>query len=279
MITSINHEHCYEGKTNVTEKSLQIVEQREVDFYGDELTAVRAADANIYVGLRQMCQSLGVDTQGQRQRINRNTVLSEGLMVCKLHTIQGERDTHMLRVDLVPLWLSGIRTSAVNEEVRPKLERFQREAAKVLWEAFQEGRLTADLDFDELLAAASSDALQAYQMAQAVVKLARNHLLLEARISQKFVQYDQRLEALETTLGNPGHYVTPDQASQISQAVKAVALALGKQTKRNEFGAVYGELYRKFGITSYKMLPARRFEEAMQFLTKWHEDASSELPF
>jgi len=44
-------------------------------------------------------------------------------------------------------------------------------------------------------------------------------------------------------------YVTPDQASQISQAVKAVALAIGKKSGRNEFGAVYGELYRKFGIT------------------------------
>ena len=42
---------------------------------------------------------------------------------------------------------------------------------------------------------------------------------------------------------------------------------LGKKSGRNEFGALYGERYRKFGITSYKMLPARRFEEAMTFLT------------
>ena len=60
----------------------------------------------------------------------------------------------------------------------------------------------------------------------------------------------------------------------MSQAVKAVALELGRKSGRNEFGAIYGELYRKFGITGYKMLPARRFEEAMRFLTEWHESVT-----
>ncbi|MCA9865044.1 MAG: ORF6C domain-containing protein [Anaerolineae bacterium] len=58
------------------------------------------------------------------------------------------------------------------------------------------------------------------------------------------------------------------------QAVKAVAIELGKKSGRNEFGALYGERYRKFGITSYKMLPARRFEEAMTFLTDWHKSVT-----
>ena len=66
---------------------------------------------------------------------------------------------------------------------------------------------------------------------------------------------------------------------QISQAVKAVAIVLGKQTKRNEFGAVYGELYRRFEITSYKRLPAARFDEAMGFLTEWHISLTGDSPF
>ena len=57
---------------------------------------------------------------------------------------RGEQQAYVIRVDLVPLLLSGISTKAVGEEVRPKLEQFQEEAAKALWEAFQEGRLTAD---------------------------------------------------------------------------------------------------------------------------------------
>jgi len=65
--------------------------------------------------------------------------------------------------------------------------------------------------------------------------------------------------------------VTEEQASQISQAVKAIALALGKASGRNEFGGFYGELYRKFGVASCRMLRARRFEEATSFLADWHQ--------
>lgn len=255
--------------------SLAIIEQREVDFYGDELTAVRSDDGQIYVAVSQMCQALGIDTQGQTRRIQRLEILADGLKgVAKLATPGGVQRGYVLRVDLVPLWLSGIRISALNEDVRPKLERFQREAARVLWEAFQQGRLTADLDFDALLAQDTPEA-QAYKMAQAVLQLARTQLLMRAQIAD----HEQRLETIESQLGNTGRNVTPDQASQISQAVKAVALALGKKSGRNEFGAVYGELYRKFGITGYKMLPARRFDEAMKFLTDWHEDITGTLPF
>jgi hypothetical protein len=64
--------------------------------------------------------------------------------------------------------------------MRPKLEKFQREAAKVLWEAFQEGRLTAD-PFEKLLQTADEGLVQAYQMAQAIVQLARNQILLDGR--------------------------------------------------------------------------------------------------
>ena len=52
---------------------------------------------------------------------------------------------------------------------------------------------------------------------------------------------EERLGRVEATLGDPGHAVTPDQASQISQAVKAVAMELSKKSSRNEYGGVHGE--------------------------------------
>ena len=262
------------------EKLLAVVEQREVTFYEDELIAVRSEDGQVYVAIRQMCSALGLDQRSQRRRIQNHTVLSDGYTGGVIMTPPGpgggggRQQAALLRVDLVPLWLSTIETTRVKEQNRPKMERFQREAAKALWEAFQQGRLTADLDFDALLAADSPEA-QAYKMAQAVLQLARNQLLMRAQLTD----HENRLETIEAQLGDTGRNVTPDQASQLSQAVKAVALAQGKKTGRNEFGAVYGELYRKFGITSYKMLPARRFEEAMKFLTAWHESLSGTVPF
>ena len=73
--------------------------------------------------------------------------------------------------------------------------------------------------------------------------------------------------------------VTPEQASQISQAVKTVAMKLSKASGRNEYGGVYGELYRKFGITSYKQLPAAKFDEAISWMNEWRESIEGDSPF
>ncbi len=253
---------------------LTVVEQKQVEFYEDELTAVRADDGQVYVAIRHMCDALGLAQRGQVLRIKRNEILMEGyeggiMMI----TPGGRQRVGMLRVDLVPLWLSGIDTSRVKEDIRDKLKRFQREAAKILWEAFQDGRLIADPTFDALLES-DSDAVQAYKMAMAVVKLARHQIILESRIDG----HDQRLEAIETELGS-GHKITPDQATSISQAVKAVARELGKQSKRNEYGGVYGELYRRYRVPSYKDLPAAKYDDAMKWLGDWLQSLTGDESF
>ena len=161
------------------------------------------------------------------------------------------------------------------------LVRYQRECYKVLNEAFQEGRLTADRTFSELIES-ETPAAQAYKMARAMMELARNQLLLEAQIETHNVRldpYERRLEDVEVTLGSAGRHVSPDQANQISQAVKAVAMKLSKASGRNEYGGVYGEMYRKFGITSYKQLPAAKFDEAMKWLNEWRENIEWDSPF
>jgi hypothetical protein len=90
---------------------------------------------------------------------------------------------------------------------------------------------------------------------------------------------DKRLELVEDILGGADRHVTPDQASQISQAVKTVAMKLSKASGRNEYGGVYGELYRKFGITSYKQLPVAKFDEAISWMNEWRESIEGDSPF
>ena len=266
----------------MSDKALVPVDQKTVEFYGDELLAIRAGDGQIYVSFRHLCNALGLDRASQVQRLNRHEILSEGYEGGAIMASPGGRQrAGVLRVDLVPLWLAGIDTKRVKPEIEDKLKRYQREAAKALWEAFQEGWLTVDPTFDELLQT-DSEAVQAYKMIQATLKLARNQILLEARLDRhdmQLINVEGRLEQVEATLGDPDRHVTPEQASQISQAVKAVAMQLSTSSGRNEYGGVYGELYRKFGITSYKLLPASRFQEAMDFLTIWHQSLVGDEPF
>jgi hypothetical protein len=261
------------------EKKLVPVEQKSVVFYEDELTAVRAKDGHVYVVLAHMCEALGIDAQGQARRIRRHKVLDNGLTWVDILSTQGDqsqrRRAQVLRVDLVPLWLSGIRANSVNEEIRPKLEKFQETAAAVLWEAFQEGRLTTDPDFDTLIQQASQDAVEAYQIAQAMVKLARNQIMLEAKLNshdELLADYGRRLETIEADLHQEERYISESQATDISQAVRAIAFEISKTSGANEYGRCWGEFYRKFGVSKYRHLPISRFDEAMTWLNAWYKD-------
>ncbi len=229
-------------------KELTIIEQQVVNFYDDELLAIQLSDGQIYVAISHMCDALGLDTQGQVRRMQRHTILSEGVTWVDILSTQVQKGTEhtqsrqlrAVRVDLVPLWLSGVRVSMVKEEIRPKLEHFQREAAKVLWQAFQEKRLTMEPDFDALLSQDTPEA-QAVQMARAILQLANNQLLMRGQLEEQAGQlaghdqalgeHAQRLETLEATLGDTGRFVTPDQASQISQGVKTVAIESGQEKR------------------------------------------------
>ena len=160
--------------------------------------------------------------------------------------------------------------------------RYQRECYKVLAEAFQEGRLTSDAGFDDLLQQASNDVVEAYQIAQAIMKLARNQVMLDARLddhSRTLEEHTRRLETIEADMHQEDRYTSESQATQISQAVKAIAIAMGKQTGRNEFGATWGEFYRKFGISKYRYLPVSKFDEAMAWLNEFYQSLTGETPF
>lgn len=106
--------------------------------------------------------------------------------------------------------------------------------------------------------------------------------MLEAQLETHTTQlgdHEKRLELVEEQLGDTKQHITPEQAMQISQAVKAVAFELGKRTKRNEYGGVYGELYQRYNINSYKFLPKSRFEDALNWLNEWLQSMISDSPF
>jgi CRP-like cAMP-binding protein len=119
--------------------------------------------------------------------------------------------------------------------------------------------------------------VQAYKIAQAIMRMAQQQIILESRVDD----HEQRIEQLESLAGNVKHHINPSQASQISQAVKAIAMELQKLSRRNEYGGVYGEFYRRFEVTSYKQLPKNRFDEAMIFLNGWYAQitGNDDVPF
>lgn len=273
----------------MTERALVPIEQKQVVFYDDEITAVLVqleGDEKVYVPIRPICDFLGVSWTGQRRRINRDAVLSEEIRSVNVTFTEPTRTRQIsmlcLPLDFVSGFLFGINPERTKPEIKDKLIRYQRECYKVLAEAFREGRLTTDPSFDELLRQASADVVEAYQIAMAIMKLAQNQVVLEARLddhSRTLADHSRRLETIEADMHQEERYITESQATQISQAIKSIAIALGKQTGKNEFGATWGEFYRKFGIAKYRYLPSSRFEEAMAWLNEVYQDLTGETPF
>lgn len=265
-------------------------DEKEVLFYDDTLTAVliitSSGEQKIYVPVKPLAEALGLSWPGQYERIQRDEVLAsetELIRVTRINSRAGNPQELCLPLELIPGWLFGINVSRVKSDMKDKIIRYRRECYKVLYEAFQEGRLTnLDASVEDLLQS-DSPAAQAYKMAQAMMNLARNQLLLEAQLQthhEHIINHTERIEKIEALLGNKDRHITEEQASQISQAVKAVAMQISKKTGRNEYGAIYGELYRQFSITSYKLMPAHLFDKAMRFLNNWYQELTDEsIPF
>lgn len=270
----------------MTDNALIPLEQKDVLFYEDEITAVRVrrdGEAQVFVPLRPIVELLGLDWSGQLRRVRNDAVLAEEVQPVRVETAGGPQEMPCLPLDMLNGWLFGINANRVKEGVRARLVRYQRDCYRVLYEAFEEGRLAtgADATFQELLQQSESQAVEAYRMLQAMIKMARNQIIIESRLGlqdERLEEHERRLEQLEERFDS-GESVSEGQASQISQAVKAVAMQLSKKTGRNEYGGVYGELYRRFEITSYKLLPASRFDEAMAFLNEWYASLTGGAPF
>lgn len=269
------------------DKDLVPLEEQTVLFYEDEITVVVVDTAEdeqtIYVPIRPICDYLGIDWSSQSRRINNDPVLSRRSRSVAVTATEagGKREMTCLPLDYLNGWLFGVSARRIkDDDIRERLIRYQDECYTVLAKAFASRQAS--------VTPATSTLIQVREMGRAIMQMAEEQIEFERRLAvtetrvnkaagvvgdltKRVVLIEQRLSTSDS--------VTEDQASQISQAVKTVAIALGKQTNKNEFGAVYGELYRKFGITSYKRLPASRFEEAMKFLTEWHQDVVGDEPF
>ena len=131
------------------QKALVPVEQKTVEFYEDQVTAVRLANGDVYIPLRPIVEGLGLDWASQTRRINRDPVLAEVKGVVVTTTPGGPQEMLALPLDYLSGFLFGVNASRVKADIRERVIRYQRECYKVLSEAFTEGRLTPDTSFDE----------------------------------------------------------------------------------------------------------------------------------
>ena len=106
-----------------------------VPFHDDTLFGVEDA-GTVHVAVTSICDALGLDAKKQRERIQRDPILSEGGATMALPSAGGLQDTFCLRLDLLPGWLFTIDHGRVREEARPRVLTYKRECFAVLCRHF-----------------------------------------------------------------------------------------------------------------------------------------------
>lgn len=110
--------------------------QRIAPGYGDDLVAVQQLDSTIVVLFARLCDNLGLRRASYVRRVQSHMVLNEGLVTLTIQTSGGPQEAQCLRLDLIPLWLSGVQT-ARQSRYSAAASALPSGAAGVLWQAFK----------------------------------------------------------------------------------------------------------------------------------------------
>lgn len=123
------------------------IEQKLVPFNGAELLGVKANDGKIYVGIRWVCDGIGLSRGQANNEVNRvqtDIVLREGarnFVLQKMGNGKGSvSDALTIELESLPLWLAKISITPSMQRYRPevteKLVQYQLKAKNVLASAF-----------------------------------------------------------------------------------------------------------------------------------------------
>ena len=99
-------------------KALVPVEQKTVDFYEDQVTAVRLSSGEVFVPLRPIVEGLGLDWASQTRRINRDLILSDEQKRVAVTTTDSRHESMTREMLCLPLkyisgFLFGVNASRV----------------------------------------------------------------------------------------------------------------------------------------------------------------------
>ena len=87
-----------------------------------------------HVGMKALCEQMGLDWEGQRQRVSRDETLNSTACVIKVVATDGKtREMVCLPLDMINGWLFGIDASRVKEDIRARVLAYQRECYVVLY--------------------------------------------------------------------------------------------------------------------------------------------------
>lgn len=247
----------------------------KVDVCGVPIDACRDGET-VWVVVRRVCEVLGIASNKQIQRLRRKTWATGTVMVAVADDGRA-REVYCLSHKSLPMWLATIEPSrSTSPSLRGLLERFQKEAADVLYRHF----------FGAQPATTPYNAEQMDRLTVALERIGAGMLAMSDQldaITARVAALEARMPSDEPTIGNgkaQGYLLDP-----IHEAAKLKARAFGQGANRkviSSFRFKYESEVRD--VVSFprganmKMarLPVSRFGDACKAVLKIQGDAAGD---
>jgi hypothetical protein len=223
---------------------------KQVNFENVNMTACKTLENKILVGIRSICEGLGVDYSSQFKRIDRDEVLSEGVVKMTIPTGSGNQEVNMLEIEYLPFFLTGIKTGMCKEEIRPRLKEFKIKAKEVLATAFIKNSKNNSMEVISLLHAEVGELIAATNEIESRVEHLENNMTIDYS-QQLILQEIAKSVAIESMGGKEG------------AAYRNCSL------RSKVFSQVWKDYKEYFEVNSYKNTARVEFDKAKDYLKNW----------
>ena len=240
---------------------MENLEVKNVDVLGSQIMAAKDTNNIIWVGVRWMCQGMGM-TAGQWKRqitnIQKDLLLKRGGSNLILPTASGEQEVFCLQNEYLPIWLAKISITPTIQKEHPelaeKLLEYQLKAKDILANAFIEKKATEN---------PATLQQQIQLIAQGITEL-----------YEKVDTLSDRMDKFENDLP-----ILPIEADRITETVhrKGVSSMGGKQAaayqdrglRQKVYNNLYANLKYNFGVKSYKAIRRSQCDREIQIINEW----------
>ena len=232
---------------------------KNVNVMGDSIMAAKDGDGVVWVGIKWMCQGMGM-SEGQYKRqivnIQKDLLLKRGGSNLILPTASGKQEVFCLQNDYLPIWLAKIsitpKIQSEMPELAQKLLDYQLKAKDILAEAFYP---------KQTLPTTTEGKIQL--LAQGNVEL-----------NKKVDTLTERMDKLEMDLP-----LFPSEAEEVSNAAKrrGVEVLGGKRSAAYRNKSIRAKVYRtlylylnyNFGTKRYKEIKRGMMGKAVEIAETW----------
>ena len=110
-----------------------------VKFYDDELLLVNV-NGEPFVVMRRIVENLGLDWEGQRQKLQGERYKSCALLKkAQLPNDNQHRQIFLLSLEMLPTWLMTLTPERLKSPIKEKVVKYQKECSQALWLYWSQG--------------------------------------------------------------------------------------------------------------------------------------------